>query len=280
MRMNPCSAIVTCMNEEHNIAACLESLLWADEIVVVDSGSTDGTLEVARRYTSSVFVNTPYAEGAQRNFAAQQARHDWIFLLDCDERVTPPLQEELATLLTEPMERDCYQVWRTNTFFGKAVSHSGWDGEWLYRLYRRDACRWSNVRVHCAMTFQQSNPRIARLRHRIEHHPYPDFDTYFEKFGRYTTWGAQDLHDKGRRTGMARIVLNPLWSFLKFFLLKKGFLDGIPGFLISGLSAFYVFVKYAKLWAIQNGEAGPATPKCGTPGTGQTGSDPHTNGTG
>lgn len=257
MHTHPCTAIVTSMNEERNIAACLETVRWADELLLVDSGSTDATVDIARRYTDRILVN-PY-EGAarQRNFAARHARHDWLFLIDSDERATPALQAEIPALLDGTMEHACYRIHRRNTFFGRPIRHCGWDNEWLYRLYRKDTCHWREVEVHPDMILADG-ATVGALRHGFEHHPYPDFDTYFEKFGRYTTWGARDLHAKGRRAGAARLILNPAWSVFKHYILQKGFLDGLPGLLVSGLAGVYVFVKYAKLWAMQNavGDAG------------------------
>jgi len=247
------SVVVPCRNEEANLEACLETVRWADEIYLVDSGSTDRSLEIARRFTDRV-ESHPYINSAtQKNWAIPRASHPWVMILDCDERVTPALGEEIRALLAAGPDCDGYRIRRDNWFFGKRIRRCGWDGDTVLRLFRRDVGRYEDKHVHADVLVPG---RIGALRGRLEHHTYRSFDQYLEKFHRYTTWGALDLRDRGVQAGVSGLVFRPLFRFLRMYILRRGFLDGRAGLVLCGLAACNVFVKYAKLWALRRAEAG------------------------
>ncbi|MCX7934277.1 MAG: glycosyltransferase family 2 protein [Planctomycetota bacterium] len=249
------SAIIPCKNEEKNIRACLETVRWADEIMVVDSGSSDRTLEIAREFTDRILSHPYVNSAAQKNWAIPQAAHEWVLIVDCDERVTPALRAEIQNLLATSPECDGYRIRRDNWFFGQRIYHCGWDGDDVLRLFRRDVGRYENKHVHADVVVPG---KVGWLQGRLEHHTYRSFDQYLEKFGRYTTWGALDLRAQGVRTTAWHLIARPLFRFLRMYIWRRGFLDGQAGLILCGLAAFNVFMKYAKLWAIRRAEAGEA----------------------
>ncbi len=248
------SVIVPCKNEEANIRACLETVKWADEIFVVDSGSTDRTMDIAREYTNRVVYHPYVNSAAQKNWAIPQAAHEWVMIIDCDERATPQLQREIREILQGDPEFDGYVIRRRNWFFGKPIRYCGWDGDRVLRLWKRDLGRYEEKHVHANVVV--STGRVGHLRGELEHHTYRSFDQYLEKFGRYTTWGALDLQERGKRPSAWNLLARPFFRFFRMYLLRRGFLDGKAGLILCGLAGFNVFVKYAKLWAILRAEAG------------------------
>jgi glycosyltransferase involved in cell wall biosynthesis len=234
------------LNEERNLAACLDSARWADEIIVVDSGSTDRTIEIARSYTECVYVVPWEGYGAARNLALARARGDWVLWLDADERVTPDLADEVRELLrrNDPAYAG-YNIARRAYFLGKWIRHCGWYPSRVTRLFRRTSGRFSESRVHERL---ELNGVSGVTRNDLLHYTDPDLTHYLEKFNRYTSLAAQDLHVDGRRFSIGDLLFRPPFLFLKMYVLRLGFLDGIQGFVLSVLSAAYVFTKYAKLW--------------------------------
>jgi len=255
------SVIVPCRNEEANIRACLETVRWADEILVVDSGSTDRTLDIARAFTDRVLVHEYVNSATQKNWAIPRAKHDWVMIIDCDERATPELQAEIRGLLAGQPAQDGYVIHRQNWFFGKPIRHCGWDGDDVLRLFRRDLGRYEEKHVHANVIV--ASGRVGHLQGRLEHHTYRSFDQYLEKFGRYTTWGALDLKARGRRPTVWNLTLRPCFRFVRQYVLRQGFRDGLAGLILCGLAACNVFVKYAKLWALLRAEAGEAGVEAG-----------------
>ncbi len=248
------TVLVPCKDEERNIDACLQSVKWADEIMVVDSGSSDHTLDIARKYTDRILEHEYVNSATQKNWAIPQATHEWVMVIDCDERATPELQQEIRELMAGEPACDGYVIQRQNWFFGKPINHCGWDGDRVLRLFRRDLGRYENKHVH-ANVIVASN-KVGTLKGKLEHHTYRSFDQYFEKFGRYTTWGALDLLERGRRPTIFSLTVRPCFRFFRQYILRQGFRDGLPGLILCGLAGFNVFVKYAKLWAILRAKAG------------------------
>jgi len=249
--MSRLSVITLTMDEALNIAECLESVRWADEIVVVDSGSTDGTLDVARRYTDKIFTIAWPGYGAARNFALSKATGEWILWLDADERVTPELGEEIRAILTSADDACAgYAIARRAYFLGRWIRHCGWYPSRVVRLFRRDRGRFTETRVHERLLVEGV---VRDSRHDLLHFTDPTLHHYLAKFNRYTTLGAEDLHAAGRRFSLADLLVRPPFQFVKMYLLRGGFLDGLPGFLLSVLSSVYTFAKYAKLWEIEQG---------------------------
>jgi len=192
---------------------------------------------------------------AQKNWAIPQAANDWVMVLDADERVTPELSEEIRGILSAPDEERAaaYSVYRRTFFFGKEIRHCGWDTDSVIRLFDKNRARYPDLWVHANMKVDGS---VRELKGRILHYTYSSMDQYFEKFGRYTTWSAKDLDEKGRRATFLNLVGRPIFRFLKMYFIRLGFLDGVAGAVLCGLAACSVFTKYAKLWEMQRQRGG------------------------
>ncbi len=240
----PVSAVIIALNEERNIAACLESLRWADEVVVVDSGSTDGTQGIARRYTDKVF-DVPWAGfGPQKQAAVDRASHDVVFSIDCDERVTAELAEEIALLLSGPEMAAAYTVPR-RTFLGeKEIRHCGWSPDRTTRLFDRRHARFSDDLVHERV--EVSGPP-RQLRHPLLHYAFSGIGDIVAKMNRYGDLSARQMFERGRRCGIKDLALRPAFAFLRTYLLRLGVLDGVEGLVVSAATGWLVFLKYARL---------------------------------
>lgn len=241
------SAIVTTFNEEANIAACLESLLWCDEVVVVDSFSKDRTPEIARGYEKVRFLQrTYYGSASQKNWAMDQTRGDWILLFDADERCTPQLRAEIEALLAAGPRHEAYTIRRRVFFLGKVIRFSGWQHDQVVRLLKRGAGRYPNRRVHADMATRGPAPR---LRHPMDHHMTETFDEYVPRIVKYAYWGASQGWREKRRSGVTQIVGRSLWRFLRTYVIQLGFLDGMHGLVFCLLQAYGTYLKWATLWA-------------------------------
>lgn len=252
--MEKITALIIAFNEEEMLPGCLDSAAWADEILVVDSFSTDRTVEIARSRGARVLQNPFTTHARQKNWAIPQASHEWLIILDADERATDELRDEIRAQLENGPDCDGYAVYRRSYFFGREIRHCGWDRDKVIRFVRRDRARYVDVSVHEEI---EVDGKMGHLRGKILHFTYRDFDQLMEKLGRYTSLSAEDLHRRGKRPGTVNLTLRPLWRFAKMYLLRRGFLDGKAGLILCGLSACYVFVKYAKLWHLRrNGGKG------------------------
>lgn len=243
------SAVIICYNEEKKIRECLESVRWADEIVVVDSFSRDRTMAIVSEFTERVWQHKYDSEGAQRNWAIGKASHNWILMLDADERVSPELRREIeAVLESAPIEHSAFSVGRVNDCFGKRVRYGGWGRESLIRLFRRDRCRHSDRQIHFEILVEGSTGRLQGC---LVHDTYRDLDEYFVKFHGYTKRAVEDLLRQGRKAGILELGARPVCRFLRMYFLRVGFLDGKVGLILAYLAAFNVFTKYARLWERQ-----------------------------
>lgn len=246
--MSSLSVIVITKNEERNIRECLESVGWANEIVVVDAGSSDKTVELAKALTPKVIVDPWKGYGAAKNEALTLCTSEWVLWLDADERVTPALAAEIKSVLD--MDRKDvagYEVPRAAYFLGKWIKHCGWYPGYVPRLCRRGAGRFTEAKVHERL---EIDGEIGRLRSDLLHFTDPNLFHYFEKFNRYTSLAAEDLRAQRKGFRLSQLLLRPPWVFVRMYFLRRGFLDGIQGFILSLLSSCYVFVKYAKLWEL------------------------------
>ncbi|MCI0488317.1 MAG: glycosyltransferase family 2 protein [Blastocatellia bacterium] len=240
------SATVITLNEEHNLEAALKSLHWADEIILVDSESTDRTIEIARRFTDKIFVRPWPGYSAQKTFAAEQASYDWIFNLDADERVSDELAAELEKL-KQGAEPDAagFEMPRRTFYLGRWISHSGWYPDYKLRLYNRNAGRWRGDFVHESVEVEG---RVERLAGDILHYTVRNASDHHLRLDRYTTLAAREAHTQGKRVSIASMFISPVTTFIRSYILRRGFLDGIPGLAIARFAAHYVFLKNLKLW--------------------------------
>ncbi|HNZ97370.1 MAG: glycosyltransferase family 2 protein [Acidobacteria bacterium] len=237
--------IVTTYNEEVNIAGCLESVQWADEVLLVDSYSTDRTLEIAAGYDVKVLQREYFGSAAQKNWSIDRVSHDWVLIIDADERVPPPLAAEILRTLATPQQVNGFSIRRENIFIDKVVRHSGWSTDKVVRLFRRDKGRYPNRRVHADLEIEGPVPV---LRNPFEHNTFRSFDQYFPKFLNYAEWGAAQAFRDGRKAGFTEVAGRPFWRFLRTYFLQLGFLDGRHGLVLCLLQSFGVFLKYARLW--------------------------------
>lgn len=242
--MQKLTALVPTYNEEANLAECLQSVNWADEIFVVDSFSTDRSVEIAQQFGARVEQREYESHASQRNWAIAQASHEWILLLDADERVTPELKEEIQHLLKSSPPYIGYRISRRNFFIGKEIKYCGWGNDWIVRLFQRDQCTIEECGFHGDIKTDQP---LGRLKHKFIHYSYSSFDDYLHKFILYTTGGAEFMYQKRKQARLSDLVSRPLFNFIKMYIIRWGFLDGIHGLIVCILSSFYVFTKYAKL---------------------------------
>jgi len=244
------TAIVPTFNEEENIADCLASLSFADEILVVDSFSTDRTVELAKAKPMVRVVQHEYSgNGPQCNWAMEQATKPWILIVDADERVSPELGREIERLLTEFPTASQYLLRRQNFFLGRPIRGSGWGRDRLVRLLRKGSARYPDQRVHADIPVSASTPVLDAP---LIHFTCRSLNAYLEKVHRYAEWGAADLRQRGRCSGWTAIALRPAWRFFRSFVLEAGFRDGTAGLVICGLQAYGVFLKWARLWELND----------------------------
>lgn len=248
--MVPVSATIITLNEAAHIEACLASLAWADERIVVDSGSTDDTVALAEAAGARVIRREWPGFAVQKNFAAAEARHDWILSLDADERVTPALADEIRALLSgpEPPAARGYRIPRMTYHLGRWIKTTDWYPDPQLRLYDRRHGRWKSTRVHESVSL---DGEPGRLTHHLEHYAYRDIAHHLQTMDRYTTLAAEEMWDMGRRTSAVDLVVHPFAAFLRNYVLKGGIADGVPGLVISTMNAYYVLLKMAKLWEKQ-----------------------------
>lgn len=239
-------AVVTTLNEEENIADCLQSLMWCDELLVVDSFSADRTPEIVAGFPAVRFEQRTYLGAAsQKNWAMDQVSCDWALFFDADERCTPELRREIEELLAQGPDRDAYIIRRQAYFLGRRIRFSGWQHDRVVRLVRRGAGRYPNQRVHAEM-LTRTPPRP--LRSPMLHYMVDSLDEYFARLNRYAHWGAAERWRRGRRAGFLDVAFRPVWRFIRTFFLNLGFLDGMTGVVFCMLQSYSTFAKWSILW--------------------------------
>jgi glycosyltransferase involved in cell wall biosynthesis len=247
------SAIVTTFNEERNIAACLDSLQWCDEILVVDSFSTDGTPEIVGRYENVKFSQrTYYGSASQKNWAMDQVEHDWILIFDADERCTAGLQKEIEQLLAGSPKHEAYTIRRQVYFMDHLIRFSGWQHDQVVRLIRKGSGRYPNRRVHADMETRGPAPL---LRNPMLHYMADSFDEYFPRIQKYSVWGASQAWKEGKRSGVAEVWGRSAWRFVRTYIVQGGFMDGMYGLVFCMLQAYGTYLKWAILWGWRVNEA-------------------------
>ena len=242
------SVVVITKDEENNIERCLKSVDWADEIIVVDSDSTDRTVELARQQRARVFKTQWKGYGPAKREAVNHAAGEWVFSIDADEEVTPELAMEIREVLSNADDIAGFYIKRRTNFLGRWIYHCGWYPDPVLRLFRKSQGNFNEAIIHEKVELQG---RIDYLKEELLHYSYPNLESYLHRFNRYTTMGAQVAFEKGRRVRWFDLVMRPPISFITHFVSRQGFRDGMEGFMISVLSAVAVLVKYAKLRYMQ-----------------------------
>ena len=240
------TVVIAARNEAANIAACIQSVRWAREILVVEDGSTDDTRSIAEREGAKVIANPFVTIGLQRNAAIELASSSWILVVDADERASPSLAQEVEQVITSP-RFDAYRIPRRNFFLGREVRHGGWESDRPIRLFK-STLRYNASRVH---EHVEVSGAVDDLSAHLTHEPYASLDAWFEKLGRYSRWWAEDRFDKGKRVGIGSVTIRPPLRFLTMFVVRGGWMDGARGAMLASMAATSVMAKYAQLWAMR-----------------------------
>lgn len=235
-------------NEAAHIGAAIDSASWADEIIVVDCGSTDETVALAAAKGVRVESRTWTGWIDQKNFAASLAANDWIFSLDADERITPPLADEIKARLREDPPEAAYKVPRISFHLGRWIRTTDFYPDYQTRLYDRRAARWSGLYVHESVTVTGS---VGRLSQELQHYSYDDLSDHLDRINAYSTLAARQMYERGRRARAFDLLLQAPAAFLRNYILRRGVLDGSVGLVLSIVNAYSVFLKFAKLWELQ-----------------------------
>jgi glycosyltransferase involved in cell wall biosynthesis len=252
----PISAVVIAYNDEPNIRACLETLTWADEIVVVDSHSTDATEKISREFTDKVYQHDFRGFGRLRNEAVGHASSEWVFSLDTDERATPRVRDEVRQVLARGPDADAYFVPRQNYFLGRRIRHGGWYPDYRQpQLFRKGRMRYREDLVHEGF---ELDGRVGYLKSEVLQYPFRDIGHYLQKVNRYAGLMADRMVQQRKQFRTHQLVTHPLYTFAKMYVARVGLLDGMPGLILAGLYAYYTFLKYARLWQITSGRASAA----------------------
>lgn len=247
--MKQLAVLILTYNEEKNVTDCIKSVLFADEIVIVDSGSTDKTLQLAEKLGARVSVH-PMDQGfaGQRNFALTQTDAEWVLFLDADERITPEAAQEIREVINQPAPY-AYEILRRNVIFGQPVNHGGHAPDYSLRLYPRSAIHWEGVVHEQALV----NLPVRCLKNHMLHYTYTSWEKYFFKFNQFTTLMAEKMYQQGKRANIADFIFRPWFAWLRFYILKSGWKDGKTGFFFAMFHAYYTFTKYVKLYYLEKG---------------------------
>jgi len=247
--MEKISIYVLTFNNERTIERCLNSLQWADELVIVDSYSTDATLEICRRYTDRVYQRKWTNHQDQYQYAADLTTNHWVMFVDADEEVPPELAREIREALeTNDRRWNGYIVHRRTFYLGRWIKYGGWYPDYEIRVYDRSKGMWGGG-LHAKV---KVNGKVKTLQNYYLHYTYRDISDQIQTIDKYSKIAAEDMYRQGSRFRLGNLLLNPPFRFIKEYIFKRGFLDGIPGLIIIVSTIFYVFIKYAKLWELQN----------------------------
>jgi len=249
--MEKITALIPCFNEEDCLAQALESVRWADEILVVDSFSTDASLEIAKKFGARIIQRAYEYSASQKNWAIPQATHPWILLLDADEVLEAQAEIEIRTLLNTQPKEVAFWLYRQNFYMDQKVSWGMWRGDKVIRLFMRDTCLYQDKRVHAEII---ANGSVGFLKTKINHYTYKNLGHLLSKVEKYSTWKAKDKFEKGASSSFFLMVAKPFFVFIKSYFLKLGILDGRPGFIIAAISSWSVFLRQLKIWRMTKGE--------------------------
>ncbi len=244
--MDKLSVIIITKNEADNITHCLTSLAFADEIIILDSGSSDNTIEICQRFTDKIFSTDWPGFGPQKNRALDKASYDWVLSIDADEMVSPELAREIKTLLAAP-DKNGYHIQRISRYCGRTIRYSGWQSDKPLRLFNKHFGRFTNDIVHEKIVV--AGP-LGNTTNPLYHTPYKNLTQVLEKINTYSTYGAEQRLAKGKKGNLPIAIGRGLWAFVKAYIIKRGFLDGREGFMLAvsnALTTFYCYMKLAYL---------------------------------
>ncbi|MCX8043948.1 MAG: glycosyltransferase family 2 protein [Desulfobacterota bacterium] len=239
------SVSIITFNEEHNIRDCLASVAWADEIVVVDACSTDTTVAICREFTERVIQRPWPGHVAQKQYALEQTRGSWVLCLDADERLSPEAADEVRTVISNAHAADGYTFPRLSFYLGRWIRHGGWYPDRKLRLVRRGCGRWTGMDPHDKLVVDGT---VGHCQGHLYHYVYRDISQQLKTIDSFSRITASQWHRQGRNARIIDMLVRPPLKFIETYVWKRGFLDGMPGFIIAVLSSYYVFLKYAKLW--------------------------------
>lgn len=249
--MEKLSSIIIAKNEEKNIARCIESQsgLIDDIVLIIDSTGTDSTETIAKNFSGVTVIKKEWLGYSKtKQFAVSQTKHNWVFWIDADEVLTNELKQSIKSLNLEESPHKAYKMPRIANFLGRWIKHSGWYPGYVTRLFNKNNAQFSDKDVHEDLIIEGST---GKLTGDIEHYTDPDIFHYYDKFNKYTSLAAGELNAKGKSFGIADILIRPVYLFIKMYIIRAGFLDGLQGFMLAVFSANYVFTKYCKLWELK-----------------------------
>lgn len=244
------TVVILTKNSSDTIEKCLESVKWCKDIVIVDSFSTDNTLEICKKFTDKIYQNTFTGYGDQLNWAFRKIESEWVLVVDSDEKLSQELQDEIKNLIDKQKSPslDGYYISRKSKFLGRWIYHSGWYPDYVLRLFRKDKTYYKKRKLGSSAIVEG---KTGYLKGKLLHYPYRDLAHYLQKFSRYTLFSAEQMYDEGEKANIFGITFKPILRFIRDYIFRGGFLDGKQGFIICVLSSYYVFMRYARLWEIQ-----------------------------
>jgi len=247
--MKRITAIIPTLNEEIHIEDAIESVSFADEIIVIDSFSTDRTVEFAKKHNVVLLQREFDDFSTQKNFAIEKATYDWIYILDADERITLELRKEILKTVENPKDYVGFNIYRNFYFIGKRIRFSGFQKDKVVRLFLKNKCKYNGSVVHEKIT---TKGKVGYLKNKINHFSYRSLEHFLNKSFLYKRIQAEQMHLKGEKSNIFKILIKPSARFIKHYIIKLGFLDGFAGFVLSIILAFGVFLRYLKLWLLNN----------------------------
>lgn len=252
LKQNSLSVVIITLNEEHAIQDCLSSVAWVGEIIVVDSGSTDRTLDICRQFGATIHSTSEWhGFGYQKNLALSLASKDWVLSLDADERISDELRNEIVQALQAGNPNIAYRMPRSSSYCGQFIRHSGWWPDYVVRLFPRLGSKFSDDIVHEHVIF---NGEIKTLNNPILHYSYHNLEEVLEKVNRYSTDGAEKMRQRGKSSSLSQAILRGLWAFVRTYFLRLGFLDGRMGFMLAVSNAETTYYRYLKLMLLKQNE--------------------------
>jgi glycosyltransferase involved in cell wall biosynthesis len=245
--MNKITATIITFNEENNIRECLDSISWADEIVIVDSFSTDKTVEICKRYTDRIIEREWPGYIEQKNFAIDQSSYDWIFAIDADEVVSPELKDEILLLKNMGFDKHGYKMPRKVFYLNRWILHGTWYPDYKIRLFNRRYGRWGGINPHDTVILDGI---CGTLKHDLYHYTYEDLLGHINQINKFSSISAAELKKRGKKPSIFNIIVNPFVKFMNSYFIRRGFMDGKVGFFIACIISFETFLKYIKLWEL------------------------------